>query len=360
MKEKEKEQVLNEVRLLIRKSITEEYNRKVVNSILLEEDNDENIFFKILTESANEAGINIDELLIKENNILSENKKLLTESLTVMIIGGALASGKFLDLVGGLFRKVRNWLIKKGALKGKTWDKSYLEKAGEWLHEWIIMGFFRVAATAILGVIGGFTAMVGIFINPKIGDLIGKIITKENIDSLATTLFYCCVTIFGALGLSGIVHSVSLGHAIFTPIYEAVTTGTKIYELLWLTLAFFMATFIKDFEPYKGNVKAFAHAITNCSEDHGNGWKTMKTVLSKFKKHDFKVADCIKKTMASHGKEGEHGKDQLHNQPSADNQQQGKTQPVVNQQQTQKKGFFSFLKKQPAATNQQQTQVKQA
>lgn len=295
-----KENILKEVRTIIKQTIIEDYNKKIILSIISEKENNENFFLKILLESSKETNLDINEILNRKKILLTENKQLLNEVVGTLIISTALASGKLLDLIGVMFKKVRNWLIQKKILKGTQWDKTQLEKFGEFLHKWIIMGFFKILATAILGVIGGFVTTFGIFVSPKIGDITSKIINQKNIDTLANTLFYCCVIIFATLGIAGIAEAVTKGHEIFMPIYEAITTGTKFYEILWLILAFFIITFIPEFNKFKGNLKHFAHTIVDCTEDSGNAWKTIIALSKKLKSGDKKTIQCILQKMNIH------------------------------------------------------------
>jgi hypothetical protein len=132
----------------------------------IDEDDSENknLINKFLFESMLENGLSLDGFINENVLDINEEGQILNESL---VIGTLLASGKLLDVVGVLFKKIYNWMVKKGWIKGNQIDKTWLEKAGEWIHENIVMGMFKVIATTLLGVIGAFVGVVSAFIDPN-------------------------------------------------------------------------------------------------------------------------------------------------------------------------------------------------
>ena len=78
--------------------------------------------------------------------------------------------------------------------------KAGLEKAGEWIHENIVMGIFKVIATTLLGTIGALVGVVNSFTDPNgNGEIVNQIVSEENIKNLAATLFYISIVIVGAV-----------------------------------------------------------------------------------------------------------------------------------------------------------------
>ena len=174
----------------------------------LKSNSDDYEFFKIFTESCEEVGIDY-------KSHLTESKQPINEAITTTVISTALASGKLLDLIGSFLRRAYNWILKKAArgnktckplkgderkrcaeaaIKGKKMESSWLETAGEWIQKWIIMGFFKIVAGAIIGIIGPF--VVGFDESLKVIED-GSVVEK-----LANTLFYASITIIGIQGIT--------------------------------------------------------------------------------------------------------------------------------------------------------------
>ena len=275
----------------------------IENILSIDENNfdNKNLIDKFLLESMIENGIKLDDLI-------TEGKEMLNESLAV---GAILASGKLLDVIGVLFKKIYNFFVKRGWIKGKEIKKTELEKAGEWIHKNLIMGIFKVIATTLLGTIGAFVAVVQAFGNTKSnGNLVNKIVSEENINSLAATLFYVCITIFAAQGLMTVVHSALQGTHILHGVIEAVTSGTKLYELLLLILAYYSATYIEVYKPFKNRISDLAHAYGECMEGDKNIYNVIKSVPKTIKAGNTSQIECVNHHLNIHG--GEKGSEDNH------------------------------------------------
>jgi hypothetical protein len=271
----------------------------------IDEDDSENknLINKFLFESMLENGLSLDGFINENVLDINEEGQILNESL---VIGTLLASGKLLDVVGVLFKKIYNWMVKKGWIKGNQIDKTWLEKAGEWIHENIVMGMFKVIATTLLGVIGAFVGVVSAFIDPN-GNVVNNIVSEENINNLAATLFYTSIIIVGAQGLMTVAHSAIHGSHILHGVIEGITTGTKFYELILLVLAFYSASYIEPYKPFKNRIPALAHAYGECMEGDKNIYNVIKTVPKKIKSGDVAQIECVNHHLNIHGKE--HGKE---------------------------------------------------
>ncbi|MEI6879784.1 MAG: hypothetical protein WCK82_00380 [Bacteroidota bacterium] len=290
----------------------------LIENILSIDENDfenKNLINKFLFESIIENGIELDDLI-------TENKEVINESI---VIGAVLASGKLLDVIGVVFKKIYNFFVKKGWIKGNQIEKTYLEKAGEWIHENLIMGVFKIIATTLLGTIGGFVGVVQVLANPKSnGDLVNKIVSEENIKNLAATLFYASITIVGAQGLMTVAHSAIHGSHILHGVIEGVTSGTKLYELILLVLAFYSASYIEPYKPFKNKIPALAHAYGECLEGDKNIYNVIKSLPKTIKAGDTSQIECVNHHLNIHG--GEQGSKDNHQtthgeQSSKDNHQ---------------------------------------
>jgi hypothetical protein len=183
-----------------------------------------------------------------------------------------------------------------------------LEEAGEWIHENIVMGIFKVIATTLLGTIGAFVGVVNVFTNPKgNGNIVNQVVNDENINNLAATLFYATITIVGAQGLMTVAHSAIHGSHILHGVIEGVTTGTKLYEIILLVLAFYSALYIESYKPFKNRIPALAHAYGECMEGDKNIYNVIKSVPKKIKAGDTAQIECVNHHLNIHGKE--HGKE---------------------------------------------------
>lgn len=280
----------------------------LVEAIMAIDENDfenKNLVNKWLFESMVENDLSLDGVINENVLHINEDKELLNESL---IIGSILASGKLLDVIGVLFKKIYNFFVKKGWISGNQIKKTGAEEAGEWLHEKVVMGLFKVIATTLLGTLGAFISGVNMVVDPNNKTSFNDVVSEENVKNLAATLFYASITIVGAQGLMTVANSAIHGSHILHGIIEGVTTGTKLYELILLILAFYSVTYIEPYKPFKSRIPDLAHAYGECMEGDKNIYNVIKTIPSKIKSGDTAQVECVNHHLNIHG--GEHGAEQ--------------------------------------------------
>lgn len=288
----------------------------IIESILAIDENDfdnKNLINKFLFESMIENGIKLDDLV-------TENKQILTEGLA---IGAILASGKLLDIIGVVFKKIYNFFVKRGWIKGDQIQKTWLEKAGEWIHENLIMGIFKTIAATLLVTIGGYVGVVQAVANPKSNsDLVNKIVSEENIKNLAATLFYISIVIVGAKGLMTVFEAASHGTHLLHGVTEAVTSGTKFYEVILLLVAFYSAFYVDPYKPFKNRIPDLAHAYGECLEGDKNIYNLIKSLPKKIKSGNTAQIECVNHHLNLHGSEHGANKDAEHGSNPTPNKQQ--------------------------------------
>jgi hypothetical protein len=288
----------------------------LIENILSIDENDfenKNLINKFLFESIIENGIELDDLI-------TENKEVINESI---VIGAVLASGKLLDVIGVVFKKIYNFFVKKGWIKGNQIEKTYLEEAGEWIHENLVMGIFKTIATFLLGTIAAAVAVVNAFTDPNNGDVLNKIVSDENIKNLAATLFYVSITIVGVKGLMVVANSAIHGSHILHGVVEAVTSGTKFYELILLLLAFYSALFIEAYKPFKNRITDLAHAYGECLEGNKNIYNVIKSVPKNFKAGNTSQIECVNHHLNIHSNNHANKHGDKPQQTTNDKQQNG-------------------------------------
>lgn len=276
----------------------------LIESIMAIDENDfdnKNLINKFLFESMLESGLSLDGLIKENVTDINEGRELLNESIAVGLL---LASGKLLDVIGVLFKKVYNFFVKKGWIKGKEIDKTKFEEWGEWIHTNIIMGIFKVIATTLLGVIAAFVGVVNVF-NGGDGGIINKIVSEDNIKKLASTLFYVTILIVGVQGFMAVANSLVHGSHIIHGIVEAVASGTKLYELILLILAFYSATYVDAYKPFSNRIPDLAHAYGECLEGDKNIYNAIKTQVKSIKSGKTAQIECVNNHLNIHG--NEHG-----------------------------------------------------
>lgn len=279
MKKRDKLKNIEQANMVLEQSYLKSKGLVVTESVFLS-DIDDNEFFSILKETCHELGLKVN---------LNENKDLLKEGVTVMVIGAALASGKFLDLIGSLFRKAYNLFIERFGLmkkmrekkcktdseeeknkcieellKSQSIEKTWLEKAGEWIHKNIIMNIFKLVATVLVSIFASG------FLIKKEGGL-----NTELIEKVANTLFYVSITIFGLLGLKALVAHGIHGLPTLPGVVESVAVGTKGYELVLLIFASILITLRKVKE---SNPPTVAHKLGECLEGGGKVSSLFKNI----------------------------------------------------------------------------------
>lgn len=286
----------------------------LVEAIMAIDENDfenKNLVNKWLLESMVENDLALDGVINENVLHINEDKELLNESL---VIGTILASGKLLDVIGVLFKKIYNFFVKKGWVNGNQIEKTKFEEAGEWIHNKIVMGLFKVIATALLGTLGAFISSVNMVVDPNGSNntSFNEVVSEENVKNLAATLFYASITIVGAQGLMTVANSAIHGSHILHGVIEGVTTGTKLYELILLILAFYSVTYVEPYKPFKGRIPDLAHAYGECMEGDKNIYNVIKSIPSKIKSGDTAQIECVNHHLNIHGAEhgGEHGAEQ--------------------------------------------------
>lgn len=285
----------------------------LIENVLKIDDDDfqnENLVSKWLFESMLEHGVGLDNL-ITENKNWVDDKELMTESLIGAGIGVLLATGKFVDVMSSLFKKLRNKMVQWGWLgkDAKTWDKTKGEQFGDWWEKNIIDRIFKSAAKFLLGIVAIGVTVFSAVNTKKSTDYYGQIVTQSNIDDLAAILFYGTIT---ALSLTAVFGGISelLHHGqIWAAIADQIATGVKFYEILLLVLAFFFVTYIDVYKPFKSNLTHFAHALGECLE--GSGFmKTIKALKDSANDKKQTVVACVNNNM--HVKHDEQGSKDTH------------------------------------------------
>jgi hypothetical protein len=253
----------------------------------------------MLTESAEEIGINI-------KNLLKENKQLLKEGLALTIIGSALASGKLLDLIGVFFKKAWNFMMTttskmttckntkgqqqadclKTALEKKIINKTKFEEWGEWIHKNVIMTVFKGIATVLVGIFAPAFLIKDDELN------------NELIEKIGNTLFYAAIIIVGGLGIKEVLsHGLLASLKTFTGITESITVSTKFYEVILLIIA---SVLIITKKIKESNVPKVAHILGECLES-----TDIKGVIVKLKSMLKKetrelILNCVNENVGGH------------------------------------------------------------
>lgn len=266
----------------------------------------ETIFLPDLTDS---DYIQILKEASEENNIkivLNESKILLKESVA-LVIGAALASGKLLDVIGSLFRGAYNLFMKTSGLmkkmrenkcktdsqqeqancieellKKQLINKTWLEKAGEWIHKNIIIKIFKGIAIVLIGIFAP-----AFIIDKKEGGL-----NNELVEKVANTLFYSTITIFAIYGGYMLIKHGLHGLVTLPGVVESVAVGTKAYELVLLIGAAILISYKKVKETSPSSV---AHKLGECLEGGGKVSKILGNIKKIKKDYEYRkqIYACI-------------------------------------------------------------------
>jgi hypothetical protein len=242
----------------------------------------EETYTTILIDSLNENNI-------EHNILIKEDKELLIESWTMVGIGAALASGKLMDLIGSMLRKIANIFRKE-----KKTEKNWLERTGEKLQKKVILVPFRILATIILGFI---EAIISAGINFGQDDhQVVDLNNKDNVEKMANTLFYITASILGIQGFMSLAHS----HGIFQAAIEATASTTKLYEIILVLISWGLVTWSKNKKTWSSfGTSKIAHQLGECIESHG-GIRKVIGLLGKKGKSD--TWECVYEGLTS----GEH------------------------------------------------------
>lgn len=278
----------------------------LIEGVMAIDDDDfenENLINKWLFESMIECGVNLE-------NLIAEGKEVITESLIAAGIGVLLATGKFIDVIGVLFRKIRNQMVKWGWLgqDAKTWDKTKAEEFGDWWKEKIIDPIFKAAARVLLGVVGiGVTTFLGVMNPNENKDYMAEIMTEQNISDVAAVLFYGTITALSLTAVFGGIASLVHHGQIWAAVAEKLATGTKFYEIMLLIVAFFFTMFIEVYKPFKTKLFDFSHALGECLE--GNSFmKILKGIGKAANSQKEKIVSCVNHHLHVGGEHGDkHG-----------------------------------------------------
>lgn len=297
MRKRDKLKNIEQVNLMLEQSYLKSKGLAISETIFLSDLTDLE-FHNILKESCNEIGLKIN---------LNENL-LLTEDFGVTaVIGLALASGKLLDLIGSLFRNAYKLFMKHSGLMKKMRqskctdrfdeqeeqskcikillnkqliDKTWLEKAGEWIHKNIIMKIFKGIATALIAV------FAPAFLSKEDG------MNTELIEKVANTLFYGTIIVFGLVGLKTLLSGGLTGLKTLPGVTESLAVSTKGYELL---LLIFAAILIVRKKVKENSPSTVAHKLGECLEGGGKISSLYKNIKKMTKDPELskKIYMCI-------------------------------------------------------------------
>ena len=271
---------------------------------------EEDIFDKWLLESFEENNINIEQI-IKENDIhISEKENVNEAGLIALTAAGVLSGGKVIEVLGSLITKIVNYLRRKGIMKGdQIVDKNALEKIGSWLQKQV-MKLFKGIAKIILVPVSELVAAIWEFnnragskeelkdIQTKSREIAQKINNEELIENIASSLFYAAVVYVGVKGAKEI-HTFLFGEGVgaLTAVFELITTGAKLYEVVLLIIAVILTTFIQKYKNMDST--KLAHTLAHCLENPGGVRDLIKKIKSIGKKKS-EFGECINKSLGEH------------------------------------------------------------
>lgn len=233
----------------------------------------------------------LDELNVEYECVIKEGKELLAESWTMVAIGAVLASGKLIDLLGNLSKKISNLFRSK---ENKRNDKNWLERTGKKLQSKVIMYPFKLLAKLILGT-------VGIVTNAGVkSKILGKeysdsdIGNQDNIDKLANTLFTVTIIAVGGAGISG---AIDAGVS-FTGLAEAIDSSVKLYEVFFISIAWFLLNLSSSKDKWKEyGLEKVTHQLVDCVESNGGIRKFLNIINGKSSGSD--TFSCLYKGLMS-------------------------------------------------------------
>lgn len=270
---------------------------------------EKNLLNRWVLESLKENDINIAQI-IKENNIDIDSKESVNEAgLIALTAAGVLSGGKVIEVLGSLIKKMVNYLRRKGIMKGdQIVDKNGLEKFGEWIQKQV-MNLFKGIVKLILAPIAEIVSSVWLFHQgadtaekqqankDKAKEIYNKINNENLIENIASALFYAAVVFAGIEGAKQI-HAFLFGGGpgIFTAVFELITTGAKIYEIILLIVAVILVTFIQKYKNI--NPAKLAHSLDDCLGSPGGIRQLLKKMSSMAK--DTKFSECINQTLGAH------------------------------------------------------------
>jgi len=284
-------------------------SNSLINESILKIEEEKHLFDKWLLESLKENNINIEQI-IKESNIDIEDKDSVNEAgLIALTAAGVLSGGKVIEVLGSLIKKMVNYLRRKGIMKGdQIVDKNGLEKFGQFIQKQV-MKLFKGIVKIILAPIAEVVSSVWLFNQgadtaekqkankDKAKEIYNKINNEKLIEDIASALFYAAVVFVGIQGAKEI-HAFLFGGGpgIFTAVFELITTGAKLYEIVLLIVAVILTTFVQDYKNI--NPKNLAHSLDNCLESPGGVRALIKKMKSVSK--DVKFSECVNKSLGQH------------------------------------------------------------
>jgi hypothetical protein len=181
------------------------------------------------------------------------------------LIGSLLASGKFVELLGKLGKWAYNKMIDKGIINGKKVEKTKFEQAGQWIQS-MVDKVFLLAAKGI-------------------GKIFGM--SDDNINKLASVMFYASLIYFG---LDGIEALAQLHGGAVATIVEEIAVTIKGMELIEVLLALILMMSVEELKKHK--LKDVAHSMVSCLGEGG--------IKKLFSKNREQIVSCTIQKVGSH------------------------------------------------------------
>jgi len=228
----------------------------------------------------------------------------------LILFGSVLSFGKVLEFFGQAIAKVVNLAKLLGIIfpgvAGEAWEKTSLEKWGEYYNNFLIKWIFKPIARVLLNSTLPFIWMTEAFIKNKKYDENSDYEPSKNysfsesdVNDTANAIFYISIGAvlalsIGSLGLALV--GLLKGKILLTGALKIATSFTKIWELKCLALAKILKEkFPNHYSKY--NTTELSHALTECMERKGKGSSTFKTLMDSiqfnFKNLNKEYKDCI-------------------------------------------------------------------
>jgi hypothetical protein len=312
---REKNKSIEKEYLLETASLTSKsYRNRLLIESVMNSDDEEQLFNRFILEACEEHGVNIEEI-INENEYeinISNNGRIDEAGVAILSAAAILSGGKVIEILGSLITKIVNYLRRKGIMKGDQISKKNIgEETGSWFQK-IVKKTFEKLAWLILKPIAHTIAAIYQFnnrsttakgqkeIHANSKQIINKLSNKGLIENVASALFYAAIVFVGIKGAAEI-HTFlfGTGQGALAAVFELITTGAKLYEVILFMISFFLTTFVQKYKNY--NPSKLAHTLADCLENPGGVRQTidkLKQYSSKEKSSE--LGDCINKKMGEH------------------------------------------------------------
>lgn len=310
---REKNKSIEKEYLLETASLTSKsYSNRLLIESVMNSDDEEYLFNRFILEACEEHGVKIEEI-INENGInISKNGRIDEVGFAIAGAAAILSGGKVIEILGSLITKIVNYLRRKGIMKGDQIIKKNIgEKTGGWFQK-IVKKTFEKLAWLILKPIAHIIAAIYQFnnrsstfkgqkeIHANSKQIINKLSNEGLIENVASALFYSAIVFVGIKGAAE-VHTFLFGNGqgALAAVFELITTGAKLYEVILFMISFFLTTFIQKYKNY--NPSKLAHSLADCLENPGG----VRQTIDKLKEYSSKekssaLGDCINKKMGEH------------------------------------------------------------